>query len=79
MQRETNPVLSFKKMEEGLYYIFELAIKDDIDILINLDQTDWRGYRIRVSYNLFNHILRVIAPEVTLIMFNELKNIVILN
>jgi hypothetical protein len=35
-------------MEEGLYYIFEFILKDDIDILINLDQTDWRGYRIRV-------------------------------
>lgn len=37
-------------MEDGLYYIFELAIKDDIDILINLDKTDWRGYRIRVNH-----------------------------
>ena len=49
VQRETNPILSFKRMEDGLYYIFELVVKDDIDILINLDQTDWRGYRIRVK------------------------------
>ncbi len=48
IQRETNPIKSFQKMEEGLYYIFEFVLKDDIDILINLDQTDWRGYRIRV-------------------------------
>lgn len=50
MQRETNPIVSFLKMDDGVYYIFELSSKDDVDILINMDQTDWRGYRIRVDY-----------------------------
>lgn len=49
VQRETNPIQSYQIMEEGLYYIFEFALKDDIDILVNMDQTDWRGYRIRVK------------------------------
>jgi ABC-type transport system substrate-binding protein len=47
-QREENPIHSYTIMEDGLYYIFEFVKKDDIDLLVNLDQTDWRGYRIRV-------------------------------
>jgi hypothetical protein len=32
-----------------MYYIFELLTKDDIEIMINVDQTDWRGYKIRIQ------------------------------
>lgn len=45
----SNPIISIDKKDDGLYYIFELATKDDIEILINMDQTDWRGYRVRIQ------------------------------
>lgn len=45
----SNPILSIEKCDEGYYYIFELATKDDIEILMNMDQTDWRGFRIRIQ------------------------------
>jgi hypothetical protein len=37
------------KRLEGLYYIFELATKDDIEILLNMDRTEWRGSQIRIQ------------------------------
>jgi splicing factor U2AF subunit len=47
--KNTNPIVSIEKCDEGYYYIFELSTKDDIEILMNMDQTDWRGYRIRIQ------------------------------
>ena len=47
--RTGNPIISMESKENGLYYIFELATKDDIEILINMDMTDWRGYRVRIQ------------------------------
>jgi splicing factor U2AF subunit len=46
-----NPILSLQKFqaEHGTYYIFELATKDDIEILKALNNTEWRGYRIRIE------------------------------
>jgi len=44
-----SPILSIEKKDEGYYYIFELATKDDIEILINMNNTDWRGYRIKIQ------------------------------
>jgi len=45
----TNPVISLMGYEDRRYFLLELNTKDDIEILINMDQTDWRGYRIRVN------------------------------
>jgi splicing factor U2AF subunit len=44
-----SPILSIEKRDEGYYYIFELATKDDIEIMINMNNTEWRGYRIRIQ------------------------------
>ena len=46
-----NPLLSLEKIqsEYGQYYIFELATKDDIEILKAMNNTEWRGYRIRIE------------------------------
>ena len=73
IMRETNPIHSFQKMEEGLYYIFEFAMKDDIDILINLDQTDWRGYRIRVNIEIIVYRYRSPNGSSRIIMIQRVE------
>lgn len=47
--KNTNPIVSIEKCDEGFYFVFELATKDDIEILMNMDQTDWRGFKIRIQ------------------------------
>ena len=44
-----NPIVSLDKRDNGLYYIIEVATQDQVDILKNLDNTEWRGYRIRIQ------------------------------
>jgi splicing factor U2AF subunit len=46
-----SPILNIDKynVEHGTYYIFELATKDDIEILKAMNNTEWRGHRIRIE------------------------------
>lgn len=47
--KNSNPIVSIEQRDDGHYYIFQLETKDDIEILINMDNTDWRGFRIRIQ------------------------------
>lgn len=44
-----NPIISFEKRDNGFYYIIELVTHDNVEILKNFDQVEWRNYRIRIS------------------------------
>jgi splicing factor U2AF 65 kDa subunit len=47
----SNPILNIEavKSHHGTYYIFDLATKDDIEILKAMNNTEWRGYRMRIE------------------------------
>lgn len=47
----TNPILNIEEVisNHGTYYIFDLATKDDIEILKAMNNTEWRGYRMRIE------------------------------
>jgi splicing factor U2AF subunit len=44
-----NPIISLEKRDNGFYYIIELISHDNVEILKNFDQVEWRNYRIRIS------------------------------
>ena len=44
-----NPIVSLEKKDNGFYYIIEVSTHDQVEILKNLDNTEWRGYRIRIQ------------------------------
>lgn len=45
----TNPIVQMEKRDDGFYYILELATQDHLEILRNMDQTEWRNFRIRIQ------------------------------
>jgi splicing factor U2AF subunit len=47
----SNPILNIETIfiENGQYYIFDLATKDDIEILKAMNNTEWRAYRMRIE------------------------------
>lgn len=47
--RILNPIVSLEKRDNGFYYIIEVSTQDQVEILKNLDNTEWRGYRIRIQ------------------------------
>jgi splicing factor U2AF subunit len=63
-----NPILSLQKIqaEHGIFYIFELATKDDIEILKALNNTEWRAHRIRIE-----------KPTIFIREFNNTKGIIV--
>ncbi len=48
-----NLVLDIVHYENGAYVMIELASREDSKTCLGLDNTDWQGYKIRVSA-LFN-------------------------
>jgi splicing factor U2AF subunit len=46
-----NPIINIEKVmtQHGTYRIFDLATKDDIEILKAMTNTEWRGYRIKIE------------------------------
>lgn len=47
----SNPILNIEKcsIENSCYYIFDLATKDDIEILKAMNNSEWRGYRMKIE------------------------------
>ena len=47
----SNPILNIETIltQHGIYYIFDLATKDDIEILKAMNNTEWRGYRMKIE------------------------------
>lgn len=51
---KNNPIVSLEKFinsnnTNSVYWMVELSSKDNIEILINIDLTEWRGTKLRVS------------------------------
>lgn len=44
-----NPILSIEHYKNENFWIIEINNQENMDILLNIDHTEWRGYRIRIE------------------------------
>mmetsp|Transcript_10009 Transcript_10009/g.10324 ORF Transcript_10009/g.10324 Transcript_10009/m.10324 type:complete len:242 (+) Transcript_10009:8-733(+) len=47
--KTTSPIISLEKWEKEGFWLIELSSQDNIEILINIDQTEWRGFKMRIE------------------------------
>lgn len=54
---KSNPIVALENHQAEGFWLLELSTQDNLEILINIDHTEWRGCHMRVSsIIIFNNI-----------------------